>query len=137
VYLGEDEVTDQVSSLKKDLSEPILLGSEAPGLGLENASFKWNEVEEEKAADKKKDTHQSSPSSPNDEASTAVGDTASEISSALLESTDHRFELRDVSVMFPEGELSVITGPTASGKTALLVRAEVRLPTSLLIVCFY
>lgn len=34
---------------------------------------------------------------------------------------DHRFELKDISVRFPEGELSVITGPTASGKTALLV----------------
>lgn len=25
--------------------------------------------------------------------------------------------------MFPEGELTVVTGPTASGKTALLVRS--------------
>lgn len=33
-----------------------------------------------------------------------------------------RFELRDISVKFPEGKLTVVTGPTASGKTALLVR---------------
>ena len=32
------------------------------------------------------------------------------------------FELRDISVRFPPGELTVVTGPTASGKTALLVR---------------
>jgi len=32
-----------------------------------------------------------------------------------------RFELRDVNVDFPVGELTVITGPTASGKTALLM----------------
>lgn len=126
MYLAEDEVTDQVSSLKKDFSEPILLGSDAPGLGLENASFKWNEVEEEKPTDKKEDTHQSSPTSSNDEGSTAVGDSASEISTALLASADHRFELRDVSIMFPDGELSVITGPTASGKTALLVCSRAR-----------
>ena len=31
------------------------------------------------------------------------------------------FRLRDVSVLFPEGALTVVTGPTASGKTALLV----------------
>ncbi|KAF9459383.1 multidrug resistance-associated ABC transporter [Collybia nuda] len=121
VYLGEDEVTDQVSSLKRDFSEPILPGSDAPGLGLENASFKWNEVEEEKPADKKPDTNQNSPTTPSDEASTTVGDNVSEISTALLASTDHRFELRDISIMFPEGELSLITGPTASGKTALLM----------------
>jgi hypothetical protein len=36
---------------------------------------------------------------------------------------DVRFELRDINIVFPEGKLSVITGPTASGKTALLVRS--------------
>lgn len=34
---------------------------------------------------------------------------------------DHRFELKDLNIRFPEGELTVVTGPTASGKTALLV----------------
>jgi ABC-type multidrug transport system fused ATPase/permease subunit len=32
-----------------------------------------------------------------------------------------RFELKDITVKFPEGQLTVVTGPTASGKTALLV----------------
>ena len=32
-----------------------------------------------------------------------------------------RFELTDVSIIFPDGELTVITGPTMSGKSALLV----------------
>jgi ABC-type transport system involved in cytochrome bd biosynthesis fused ATPase/permease subunit len=40
---------------------------------------------------------------------------------ASAETQELRFELRDVSVMFPEGKMSVVTGPTASGKTALLV----------------
>jgi len=82
------------------------------GLGLENASFKWNEVEE--TAEK-----------PNDESSNnPVPETpVSDVDSTLLsENMDHRFELRDINVRFPEGELSLITGPTASGKTALLVR---------------
>jgi ABC-type cobalamin/Fe3+-siderophores transport system ATPase subunit len=36
------------------------------------------------------------------------------------------FELRGLSVRFPEGKLTVVAGPTASGKTALLVRASRR-----------
>ena len=37
------------------------------------------------------------------------------------ETSERRFQLNDISVIFPEGELTVITGPTASGKTALLM----------------
>ncbi|KAF9584468.1 hypothetical protein BGW38_006357 [Lunasporangiospora selenospora] len=33
----------------------------------------------------------------------------------------HHFELRDLNLEFPVGELSVITGPTGSGKTSLLL----------------
>ncbi|KAJ7865666.1 hypothetical protein B0H13DRAFT_2253973 [Mycena leptocephala] len=32
-----------------------------------------------------------------------------------------QFELRDISVSFPEGKLTCVVGPTASGKTALLL----------------
>ena len=32
------------------------------------------------------------------------------------------FELRDFSVIFPSGELTVATGPTTSAETALLAR---------------
>jgi ABC-type multidrug transport system fused ATPase/permease subunit len=123
VYLDEDEVSSQVSSLKNDgLSSPTLPIEE--GLGLENASFKWNEVEEAKPKDEdvsKTPVVSQTPSptaSSDDEVATAVDDADSAI---LVENADHRFELRDINVKFPEGQLSVITGPTASGKTALLV----------------
>ncbi|KAF9352624.1 hypothetical protein BGX34_012063 [Mortierella sp. NVP85] len=33
----------------------------------------------------------------------------------------HHFELKDLNLVFPVGELSVITGPTGSGKTSLLL----------------
>ncbi|KAF9258418.1 hypothetical protein L218DRAFT_964491 [Marasmius fiardii PR-910] len=33
----------------------------------------------------------------------------------------YKFELRDISVIFPDGKLTVVTGPTASGKTSLLL----------------
>lgn len=85
----------------------------APGLGIHHGTFKWNEVEEQKA----KDTH-SPEASADDDTATAV-DSASVAGSTA--EADRRFQLTDITVMFPEGELSVITGPTASGKTALLM----------------
>lgn len=112
-YLAEDEVTEQVSSLKKVVAGPHLAGDDDEGLGLEHASFKWNEVEEVKEQEIVKGVSPTSSSSSSDETVTVV---------ETEESSDHHFELRDLTVLFPEGELSVVTGPTASGKTALLVR---------------
>ena len=114
VYLDEEEVTDQVSSLKKDSSEPYLSGNDE-GLGLEGATLKWNQVVE--VVDKE---NQKSPASPTtslvaDETSTVVD------SESIGDNGDRVFELRNVTVRFPEGELTVVTGPTASGKTALPV----------------
>jgi hypothetical protein len=108
VYLDEDEVTEQVSSLKQDFSEPATTTAKDEGLGLENASFQWNKVEET-AADssqpaKVPESSLSSSASSLVEVRTVVG---------TDESQDHHFELKDVSVIFPEGQLSVITGPTA------------------------
>ncbi|KAF8963320.1 multidrug resistance-associated ABC transporter [Flammula alnicola] len=120
VYLDEEEVTDQVSSLKKDYSEPLLPGADDEGLGLENATFKWNEVTE--AVDKDKGKSNGGPPSPTasaEDTGTVVDDSVSERS--VAEPGDRRFELRDISITFPPGELTVITGPTASGKTALLM----------------
>ncbi|OJA13396.1 hypothetical protein AZE42_08993 [Rhizopogon vesiculosus] len=121
-YLGEDEVNDQVSSIKK-VRKPHGDGDD-DGLAIENGCFKWNEVpeqpeEDSKAKGKTKATGRNhSPAASSDETETAtVVDTESIQSSP----EDHKFELRDISVRFPEGELSVITGPTASGKTALLM----------------
>ena len=115
VYLDEEEVTDQVSSLKKDSSEPYLSGDDE-GLGLEGATLKWNQVVE--VVDK--GNQKNSSSSPTtslvaDETSTVVD------SESIGDNGDRVFELRNVTVRFPEGELTVVTGPTASGKTALLV----------------
>ncbi|TFK37278.1 multidrug resistance-associated ABC transporter [Crucibulum laeve] len=115
VYLDEDEVTDQVSSLKKDHSDPHLLGSDDEGLGLSDASLKWNEVPDDRKQDKSKDKSRTST------ASVHSSNTIASDSTSLAEPASQRFELRDINVRFPEGELSVITGPTASGKTALLM----------------
>lgn len=106
--------------MKKDLSEPHLPGSDDNQLGLENASFKWNEVVDaggDKSKDK--DATNGSRNGATDEDITVVD------SGEMDASTDHRFELRDISVMFPPNQLTLITGPTASGKTALLVSSPV------------
>ena len=144
MYLDEDEVTDQVSSLKKHLNstEPHLPGGEdEEGLGLENATLKWNEVvdvEKQAEQDKTKNGVLSprassdvpSPTSSNDDVETVATsdvETAASDSGSLLAGleTDHKFELRDITIRFPEGQLSVVTGPTASGKTALLVSCRI------------
>ncbi|KAF7299119.1 ABC bile acid [Mycena indigotica] len=104
VYLDEEEVSAQVSSLKQDAIVPHLHGVENEGLGLENASLRWNELPEEEVLPLK-----GTPPSSTSGNTTALGDEV------------NRFELRDISVIFPEGQLSMITGPTASGKTALLM----------------
>ncbi|KAJ7764128.1 hypothetical protein DFH07DRAFT_1059163 [Mycena maculata] len=122
VYLEEDEVTAQVSSLKQDTSVPLLEGAEDAGLGLENATLRWNELpkEEEDTNGNGAGAGKALTASPESsiDGSTALGeDSGSE--SGINE--NNKFELRDISVVFPEGKLSVITGPTASGKTALLM----------------
>ena len=130
VYLEEDEVTDQVSSLKKDYYQPHILSAEDGELGLENATFKWNEVAAHVEKDSDKWKSNSDPPFPTEsseadenETGTAVGDSVSERSAENIEGNGERvFELKDISVRFPPGELTVVTGPTASGKTALLVR---------------
>jgi ABC-type multidrug transport system fused ATPase/permease subunit len=111
VYLDEEEVSSQVSSLKKSASDSQT--DEDSGLGIENGTFKWNEVVDAKE-DKDKTN---SPTTTEETTITVEGPDESPLEN------DHKFELKDISVMFPEGELTVIAGPTASGKTALLVRS--------------
>jgi len=117
VFLGEEEVTDQVSSLKKDNTVPYLPGADHEGLGLESATLRWNTVPESNNEAKPKDPEQSSSTPmPSD-----VDESRRTESLSISSSEDRIFELLDVSVKFPEGQLTVVTGPTASGKTALLV----------------
>lgn len=97
------------------------------GLGLDHATLRWNAVSEStkrstgtpigNAASKQKKRTRTPSSS--DEASSTIADSSDE--SGLEEEGGRSFQLRDVSVVFPEGKLTVVTGPTASGKTALLV----------------
>ncbi|KAF8836435.1 P-loop containing nucleoside triphosphate hydrolase protein [Paxillus ammoniavirescens] len=127
-YLNEEEVTEQVSSIKRSRLPADSLATD-DGLAIEGGTFRWNEVPD-KAADETKNgstngkgdgkngKSKSNSPMPSDDTSTAV-DAESMTGASVVE--DHKFELRDISVRFPEGELTVITGPTASGKTAMLL----------------
>ena len=97
------------------------------GLGIVNGSFKWNEVEQKKDDKDKKGKGKDSSTNGGNSNSNGSGSDADETATAVDDASvasapaDHRFELRDINVLFPEGELSLVTGPTASGKTALLM----------------
>jgi ABC-type transport system involved in cytochrome bd biosynthesis fused ATPase/permease subunit len=112
VYLDEEEVDEQVSSLKK--RNATTADVTASGLGIYHGTFQWNEVKEQK-------TKSSIPATNNDIVEDDTSTVVDNISVAGPEALDRRFQLIDITVMFPEGELTVITGPTASGKTALLM----------------
>ncbi|TFK72661.1 hypothetical protein BDN72DRAFT_876371 [Pluteus cervinus] len=174
VYLEEEEVDDQVSSLKAQASFPNPSLShphgdqdqdEDSGLGIINGTFKWNEIGDEvKTAGTKgivstevsqgngkgktlpllqsQHGHGSSSttmtitvtkSTTTDTgahgldvestitASTLVREGTSELEAGKISGdAEEKFELRGISVVFPEGKLTVVAGPTASGKTALL-----------------
>ncbi|KAH7917386.1 hypothetical protein BV22DRAFT_1135451 [Leucogyrophana mollusca] len=76
--------------------------SDDDGLGIENGTFKCNEVPEETKADDGKSKGKTG--NGNSMASTDDSDTAvdSESVTAALENEDHRFELRDISAI-PRG----------------------------------
>ncbi|KAJ6599295.1 hypothetical protein DFH09DRAFT_1130673 [Mycena vulgaris] len=84
-FLDEDEVSAEVSALKSASREE----NGVSGLGIENGTFKWNELES-------KDVK------------------TNPIDSQLESSEETRFELQDISVLFPEGKLTCVVGPTAS-----------------------
>ncbi|KDQ16443.1 hypothetical protein BOTBODRAFT_186497 [Botryobasidium botryosum FD-172 SS1] len=97
-FLEEEEVPDYVSTLKRAPASSQSLPEEF--LGISNGSFRWN-------APKRTQLNGSE------------GESASELMNE--DSEENRFELQDISVRFPEGELTVLTGPTGSGKTAILL----------------
>ncbi len=115
-----------MSSLKGDQAPPPD-NEESYRLGVRNGWFRWNEAPQAgrtKKEDKKVPywkvwKHLGSlrrrPQPTSDEIASTV--------TIVSESSEpgRRFELRDINIDFPVGELTVITGPTASGKTALLM----------------
>ncbi|KIJ51976.1 hypothetical protein M422DRAFT_202944 [Sphaerobolus stellatus SS14] len=111
-FLNEDEVAPEVSSLHESHSQNHI-STVVDQLGIiDNASFVWNSVDENDSPSAGKTV-------------TSTSDTASSTEhgpsdSLSVNGTQKRFELKDINVLFPEGKLTLVVGPTASGKTALL-----------------
>ncbi|KJA19718.1 hypothetical protein HYPSUDRAFT_1094370 [Hypholoma sublateritium FD-334 SS-4] len=122
VYLDEDEVTEQVCSLKKTHFGPDATSDDDEGLGLEDATLRWNRVSESAKGGKGPSRNGDVSSATSISGDTAVADSSgSSTEDEDNKGDDRGFRLREISVVFPENKLTVITGPTASGKTALLL----------------
>jgi len=119
VYLDEVEVSEQVSSLRE---AAVTSRNDEPengyntGLGIMNGSFRWNAIPGGKEGKGENRAEDREPS-----AHLAQAEEEGETALLLLADEAPKFELRGISVMFPEDKLTVISGLTASGKTALLV----------------
>ncbi|WWD20615.1 hypothetical protein CI109_105091 [Kwoniella shandongensis] len=115
-FLNEDEVPGWVCSLKRS-SDPR--EGEPTKIGFENASFRWNtgtqteQAEPDAKKGKSADTTSAAqPTSSDSTEGTAVdSDTASEAA---------YFTLSNLNVDFPLGKLTIVTGPTGAGKSAIL-----------------
>lgn len=121
VYLDEEEVTAQVSSLKSAIQQPMNTEEEVT-FGLEDATLKWNvsammaKPEEGKTVEGSGHSA-SAPSEASEVESVTVRSGVSEDEAET--NTDHQFRLEQISVIFPENKLTVITGPTASGSSII------------------
>nr|XP_018259698.1 ATP-binding cassette transporter [Kwoniella dejecticola CBS 10117]OBR81856.1 ATP-binding cassette transporter [Kwoniella dejecticola CBS 10117] len=121
-FLAEDEVPDWVCSLKRS-ADP---NDNSPNkIGFENATFRWNtgkqsEQNRSVMAVNKPKTVVEPPSPPRSTSTTAVDSSSSAPDAVEEEGEEPFFTLSDLNVSFPIGKLSIITGPTGSGKTAVL-----------------
>jgi ABC-type multidrug transport system fused ATPase/permease subunit len=106
-YFAEGEVPDWVSSLKRHDDGP----QKDTKIGFKKATFKWNAgVQDEPEA---KNGAAAPPAIEITDADAAPQDDES-IESVV-------FELADITINFPTGKLSVVSGPTGAGKTAILI----------------
>ncbi|KAG0232234.1 hypothetical protein BGW42_008288 [Actinomortierella wolfii] len=118
-YLKEEELVRDTTVTKIDGKARV--DANEPIIGFVNASFKWPSKEVEQA--KISSVSQKKPFFQRLKAKfikAPVTDPATETPSKP-ESVQERFKLQNLNASFPVGKLSVIVGPTGSGKTALLL----------------
>lgn len=107
-FLGEEEVPNWVSSLKR----PTDHAPNFEKVGFKRASLRWN------AGEQKSTEGNGAANGSNSRNGGADGNGDNDSSPP---SENEVFELTDIDVNFPVGKLSVITGPTGAGKSAVLV----------------
>ncbi|GAA5956181.1 hypothetical protein JCM21900_006830 [Sporobolomyces salmonicolor] len=104
-FFEETEVDSWVSALREEAASSSST-SAFRNIGITNGTFRYNE--EAKAGD-----HAA-------RSTTGVG-AALGVGQDLSGSQEPEFELKDISVAFPEGKLSLVVGPTGSGKSSLFL----------------
>ncbi|KAG8947771.1 hypothetical protein FRC03_000927 [Tulasnella sp. 419] len=121
-FLEEEEVPDYVSSFKWS---PSHIAPDSPRtfeknmLGLEHCSFRWNEAKGLKEENSKPKKASPRPELPITTSSANAEPNMPEREEETRE--QEGFELRDISVIFPTGKFTIVTGPSSSGKSALLM----------------
>lgn len=123
-YLGEEEVPDWVSSLKRPANHSATFDKVA----FQHATLRWNAgeptAEGKDASNGAASNGVASNGVASNGAASGTNDTANgegNNQSSTPPSVNEVFELSDIDVNFPVGKLSVVTGPTGAGKSALLV----------------
>ncbi|KIJ51990.1 hypothetical protein M422DRAFT_43520 [Sphaerobolus stellatus SS14] len=107
-FLNEDEVAPEVSSLHESHSQNHI-STMVDQLGIiDNASFVWNSVDENDSPGAGKAVTSTSDAAP----STEHGPS----DSLSVDSTQKRFELKDINVLFPKGKLTLVVGPSGSSR---------------------
>lgn len=113
-FLNEEEISDRASYPYEQLLDTETLDG---GLAIEGGRFKWNNVGGKEADPSRERNNESTAQSV-----APVEEAESPVDAAEYVLKDRKlFELRNITVRFPEGELSLVTGPTGCGKTALLL----------------
>ncbi|CEQ40039.1 SPOSA6832_01630 [Sporobolomyces salmonicolor] len=104
-FFEETEVDSWVSALREETASSSST-SAFRSVGITNGTFRYNE--EAKAGD--------DAARPTNGVGGALG-----VGQDSSGSQEPEFELKDISVAFPEGKLSLVVGPTGSGKSSLFL----------------
>ncbi|GAA5897295.1 hypothetical protein JCM8208_003781 [Rhodotorula glutinis] len=99
-FFQDEEVDPWVSSLRDDTTVPSSSADGGVEVGISSGTFKYHE----------KDSAEATSAAP---APAAAGGADGDV--------ERKFELADIDVRFPEGKLSLVCGPTGSGKTSLFL----------------
>ncbi|CAE6340042.1 unnamed protein product [Rhizoctonia solani] len=122
-YLSEEEVPDHVSALKR--STPTSLAPTETRLGCNNATFCWPTIAtiDRKTGEALKVQQPSRWTKFLTSLRLRKKADPLKVPEQATTEEDQPFTLRDISVVFPEGVLSLVCGPTGSGKSSLLSAA--------------
>ncbi|KAF8587167.1 multidrug resistance-associated ABC transporter [Ramaria rubella] len=117
-FFNEDEVPEDVCSFSRDVS------GEREDVSVEGGVFRWVGTGANSppvAAVDSKATSANGVAGLSEDNNTASASVSSRTAVEQSETGENVFELRNINVKLARGKLTVITGPTASGKTALLM----------------